>query len=175
MNNVPLKEKSIVLIGFMGVGKTTIGQAIAKKLQREFIDIDEKIEKEYHMPTSDIFKRYGEKTFRKKEKDMIEHFSMQKFKVISVGGGAFLQKEIRDICLAECIVVFLDLTWDSWKERIALLIDSRPVLQGKSIDEIKELYYSRQPIYKENHLKIQTDDLDTEEAADAIIDSLKTT
>ncbi|WP_067727140.1 shikimate kinase [Oceanobacillus damuensis] len=174
MNDVSLREQSIVLIGFMGVGKTTIGRAVAKKLYRDFIDIDEEIEKKFHMPTSEIFEKYGEKTFRETEKEIIIHACKQKLKIISVGGGAFLQEEIRDACLADCIIFFLDLSWDSWKERISLLIDSRPVLQGKTIEEIQQLFYDRQPIYEGHHSRVITDHLVEEEVADYITDSLKT-
>lgn len=89
MKDVPLREQSIVLIGFMGVGKTTIGKAVAKKLYRDFIDIDEEIEKKFNMPPSDIFKEYGESIFRQTEKELIIDSCKQKLKIISVGGGAF--------------------------------------------------------------------------------------
>ena len=173
-NNMFLKEKSIVFIGFMGVGKTTIGKLVAQKLYRDFIDIDKEIEKEYNMPTSEIFKTFGEKEFREKEKSLINDFSKQRLKIISVGGGAFLQEEVQQICLSNCIVFFLDLSWESWKERISLIIDSRPVLQGKSLDEIKELFYDRQKIYSVHNSKVKTDNLDVESVADFIVDSLKT-
>lgn len=61
-------DKNIVLIGFMGTGKTSVGKKLAAHLNREFIDIDEVIEKEFGMPPTEIFKTYGEKTFRKKRK-----------------------------------------------------------------------------------------------------------
>jgi shikimate kinase len=173
-NKMSLREKSIVFIGFMGVGKTTIGELVAKKLYRDFVDIDKEIEKEYNMPTSEIFKTVGEKVFREKEKSIINHFSNQRLKIISVGGGAFLQEEIRKICLSNCIVFYLDLSWESWKERISLIIDSRPVLQGRTLDEIEELFYSRQEIYSQHHSKVETDNLDIESVADFIVDSLKT-
>ncbi|WP_010647523.1 shikimate kinase [Oceanobacillus massiliensis] len=174
MNDVSLREQSIVLIGFMGVGKTTIGREVAKKLYRDFIDIDEEIEKKFNMPTSEIFNTYGEKTFRKAEKQIIIDSCRQRLKIISVGGGAFMQEEIREVCLSECIIFFLDLSWDSWKERISLLIDSRPVLQGKNIEQMKKLFFDRQPIYEGHHSKVIIDDLPAEEAADYIVDSLKT-
>ncbi|WP_375540701.1 shikimate kinase [Virgibacillus saliphilus] len=174
MNEVPLREKSIVLIGFMGVGKTSIGRAVARRLYRDFVDIDEVIEQEYGMPTSDIFQTIGEEAFREKEKETIIDYCKQKLKIISVGGGAFLQEEIRDTCLSECIVFFLDLSWEHWQERISLLIDSRPVLQGKNIDEIKELFHKRQPIYEKHHSKVETDNLIIDEVAEFITDSLKT-
>ncbi|AXI09973.1 shikimate kinase [Oceanobacillus zhaokaii] len=174
MNDVSLREKSIVMIGFMGVGKTTIGKAVAKRLYRDFIDIDEEIEKKFNMPTSDIFKQYGEKTFRETEKEIIIQSCKQKLKIISVGGGAFLQEEIRNACLSDCIVFFLDLSWDNWKERISLLIDSRPVLQGKNIEQIEELFNERQPIYSEHHSRVSTDNLVVDEVADYIAEALKT-
>ncbi|KQL52408.1 shikimate kinase [Heyndrickxia shackletonii] len=173
-DNMSLKEKSIVFIGFMGVGKTTIGSLVAKKLYRDFIDIDQEIEKEYGMPATEIFKTFGEKVFREKEKNIIDFYSKQKLKIISVGGGAFLQEEIQKICLSNCIVFFLDLSWESWKERINLIIDSRPVLQGKSLDEIKELFYTRQQYYTNHHSKVETDNLDIESVANNIVDALKT-
>ena len=168
-----LKEKSIVLTGFMGVGKTTVGKAVAKKLYRDFIDIDKEIEKKFQMPTTEIFKTYGEKTFRQAEKEMVLHFSQQKMKVISLGGGAFLQEEIKQACYENCIIIFLDLSFESWKDRINLIIDSRPVLQGKSLEEMEQLYNERQPIYQTYHSKINTDSLDVEETAEYITDSLK--
>lgn len=173
INHISLRQKSIVLIGFMGVGKTTIGKAIAKKLYRDFIDSDQEIEKKYNMPTTEIFKKHGEKKFREMEKDMILNLCDQKLKVISLGGGAFLQDEIREACLSKCIVFFLDLSWESWKERISLLIDSRPVLQGKNSDEIKELFDNRQPLYEEHHSRVSTDNYEVEEVADYIVESLK--
>lgn len=165
--------QSIVFIGFMGVGKTTIGQKVARKLYRDFIDIDQEIEKEFSMPTTEIFKKFGEKAFREKEKSVIESLSQQQLKIISVGGGAFLQEDIRNICLSNCIVFYLDLSWEYWKERIGLLIDSRPVLQSRSLEEIEELFYTRQEIYSYHHSKVNTNDLDVDEVADFIVDSLK--
>lgn len=171
--NTSLRMQSIVFIGFMGVGKTTIGQKVARKLYRDFIDIDQEIEKEFNMPTTEIFKKFGEKAFREKEKSVIESLSQQQLKIISVGGGAFLQEDIRNICLSNCIVFYLDLSWEYWKERIGLLIDSRPVLQSRSLEEIEELFYTRQEIYSYHHSKVNTNYLDVDEVADFIVDSLK--
>lgn len=168
-----LREKSIVFIGFMGVGKTTIGQLVAKKLYRDFVDIDKEIEKEFGMPIPKIFEQLGEKTFRSKEKEIISTFSEQPLKIISVGGGAFLQKDIQDICLKNCIVFYLDVSWESWKERINILIDSRPVLQGLNLEEIKELFDKRKDTYSVHHSKFTTDELPIEEIADYLVDSLK--
>ncbi len=175
MNNLerPLKEQNIVFIGFMGVGKTTIGKQVAKKLDRDFVDVDAVIEEEFGMPPTQIFQEFGEKAFRNREKEIIRDLCQTKLKVLSLGGGAFLQEEIRDMCLANSIVIFLDLSWEKWKDRISLIIDSRPVLQGRTIEEIEKLYYERQQIYALHHLKVQTDNQTEEEVANYIVDSLK--
>lgn len=168
-----LNDKSIVFIGFMGVGKTTVGKLVAKKLNRSFIDIDEEIEKEYGMPCTDIFKKIGEKAFRQKEKEVITELSSKKATILSVGGGAFLQEEVRQLCLEKCIVVFLDLSWENWKDRIELIIDSRPVLQGKTMDEIHDLFNKRREIYLFHHVRIDTDYLNSEEVAEKIVHAVK--
>lgn len=172
-NNMAIREKSIVFIGFMGVGKTTIGKLVAKKLYRDFIDIDQVIEEEYGMPVSEIFGKIGEKAFRQKEKEVITNLSKQKLKIISLGGGSFLQEEIRETCLSNCIVFFLDLSWESWKERISLIIDSRPVLKGKSLEEIEKLFNDRQEIYLAHHSKIEMDNQEVQEIVDYIVETLK--
>jgi shikimate kinase len=166
------RDKSVILIGFMGVGKTTIGKLIAKKLNRAFIDIDEEIEKEYRLPVAQIFNEHGEKVFREREKSLILSLAEQKQKIISVGGGAFLQEEIRKVCLTSCLVIFLDLSLDRWMDRIALIINSRPVLQGKTSKEMEELFFNRQEIYAFHHLRIVTDDRDALEIAEQIVKEL---
>jgi shikimate kinase len=172
--NTSLREKNIVFIGFMGVGKTTVGKLVAQKLYRSFIDIDKEIEEKYNMSIPQIFEKVGEKAFREEEKNLVKQYCSQKLKVISLGGGAFLQEEIRKICLDNSIVFALDISWDSWKNRLHMLIDSRPVLQNKSATEIEELFYKRQKSYSYHHSKVFTDNLEAEAVADYIIEALKT-
>ncbi len=167
-----MKEKSIVFIGFMGAGKTTIGKMVAAKLNREFIDVDEEIEKEYKMPVSQIFKEFGEKAFRDREKSLITKLCKQRNMVISLGGGAFLREEIREGCLSSCIVIFLEVSFEQWKERVSSLIESRPVLQGKTLEEMEDLFNNRQKIYAKHHIKIVADNLAPDEIADLIISKL---
>jgi shikimate kinase len=164
--------KSIVLIGFMGAGKTTVGRLLSEKLNREFFDSDDVIENEFGMPPSEIFKKYGEQVFREKEKNVITHLCTQENLVISLGGGAFLQEEIRKACLSSSIVIYLDLSFENWKDRVSLIIDSRPVLQGKTIEEMKALFHSRQEIYIYHHLKIVVDQKTPEEITNQVIDLL---
>lgn len=168
-----IREQSLVFIGFMGVGKTTVAQLVAQKLYRDFIDIDQAIEQEFEMPTTEIFQTYGEATFRKKEKEYVHYYCKQPLKVISLGGGAFMQENIRDVCLNNAIVFYLDISWDAWKDRLHMLVDSRPVLQNKSLEEIENLFNERKPLYAQHNSKLVTDTFDPEEAADYIIDAIK--
>lgn len=173
VSQMSFREKNIIFIGFMGVGKTTIGKLVAEKLYRSFIDIDSEIETEFNMSIPDIFDKYGEKVFREKEKELILKHSNERLKVISIGGGAFLQEEIRDVCLRTSIVFLLDMSWESWEKRIDKLIDSRPILQNLSREGMRELFYKRQNIYAQHHLKYNTDHQSSEEVSDKIIESLE--
>jgi shikimate kinase len=162
-------SKSIVLIGFMGVGKTTVGQLIAEKLNREFIDTDAEIEKEYGMPVTEIFEKIGEKAFRDREKSLITSLCKQEDIVLSLGGGAFMQDEIRKVCLETCVVIYLNLSFERWLDRLELIIDSRPVLQGKTVEEILQLYNKRKEIYANHHLEIISDEMEAAAVADEIV------
>lgn len=172
-NHLSVREKSIAFIGFMGVGKTTVAKLVAQKLYRDFVDIDEEIEKEYGMPTTEIFKEIGEEQFRAKEKEYVLHYCTQPLKIISLGGGAFLQDDIREACLEHSIVFYLDISWDSWKDRLHMLVDSRPVLQNKSLEDIEDLFNERKNTYSKHNSRLMTDNIDPEEVADYIIDGLK--
>src|SRR5699024_3552475 len=101
------------------------------------------IEKEFRLPTTEIFDKIGEAAFREKEKEYSIYYCKQKLKVVSLGGGAFMQPEIREACLKNSIVFYLDISWKAWKKRLNLLIDSRPILQNRSITEIESLFYER--------------------------------
>src|SRR5690606_17664974 len=122
---------------------------------------------------SEIFKTYGEKVFRERERELVTEVCRKKLNVISLGGGSFLQGDIRKGCLENCIVFYLDLSWDSWKDRIGLIIDSRPVLKGKSLEDMEKLFYERKEIYANHHSRVSLDDLDCEEAAEQIVNSIK--
>ncbi|ALS77027.1 shikimate kinase [Planococcus rifietoensis] len=157
----------------MGAGKTTVGKLLARRLYRDFIDIDEEIEKAFGLPIPEIFKTYGEKAFRDKERELIQAFGSQPLLVISVGGGAFLKEENRNYCLANCIVLFFDISWDSWKERIHVLTETRPLLKDKTLQEMEQLFRERQSIYAANHSEFQVDNFEATEAAEYLADSLK--
>jgi len=173
ITNHMLKEKSIVLTGFMGVGKSSVGKVLANQLLRDFVDTDHLIEKEFNMPITKIFEKYGEEVFRSKEKELIQNLVKKKLKVISVGGGAFLNEEIREACLKNGLVIYLDISWKKWLERLPSLIQSRPLLKDKMENEIKELFEVRRKLYSSHHTRILVDNHSILEVADTITKSIK--
>ncbi|SDY30390.1 MULTISPECIES: shikimate kinase [Salimicrobium] len=168
-------EKSIAIIGFMGVGKTTVGSLLSEKLNRTFIDVDKEIERYHDMKIRDMFKAYGEKMFRDEEKKFISYYAKQPGTILSLGGGAFLQEEIRDVCMEQCHVVFLDISWEIWKSRIDELMEDRPVLRNKTTEEIRQLFEERKSVYRDHHERFLTDGYTEEQVADVIIERLSLT
>ncbi len=141
-------KKNLVLLGMMAVGKTTLGHIVAKKQEMQFIDIDKVIEKKNLMKISDIFKKKGEKFFRAEEEIESIKALTKKNCVISLGGGAFINKNIRDLVLKKSISIWLDVNIDIINSRTRLN-KKRPLLDRKNnIKKIEDLYNKRKHIYK---------------------------
>ncbi|MGB7606086.1 MAG: shikimate kinase [Lutisporaceae bacterium] len=163
---------NIVLIGFMGSGKTTIGKALASSLNMKFIDTDELIENQQGITIKDIFSNFGELRFRTIETESIKSLKLIEGHVISVGGGAVMKednfKTLKDIGL----IVFLDAPID----KIIMNLEGgfRPLV-GNTIDRDKmsELLKSRYSTYRKADIIINTDKLDVQETIEAILKSLK--
>ena len=151
-------NKNLVFLGMMGSGKTTLGKIVSKKLNKEFIDIDQLIEIQEGMTISDIFQKKGESFFRKFE----EKISIQNLKksnsVISLGGGAFINKKIQKEVLKNHISIWLK--WDN-KNLINRIKNSqkRPIaIQLNDID-LNKLIDDRSKIYSKAKYQIKCDRL----------------
>ena len=148
--------KTIVLIGMMGSGKTSVGKELAKKLNVAFIDIDHEIEKKYQMKIPEIFQTKGESFFRKIEENMSCKLINGKPCVISIGGGGFLNKKIRSKIKVNAISIWINTGLDKIYERLNKSKNKRPLLNYKNLKKsIKEIYDKRKPIYKKANYKIQ--------------------
>ena len=168
--DLAITNKNIMLTGFMGSGKTTVGCLLAELTGQVFLDADREIEHKYGMPITEIFQKAGEAAFRQMEREyMLGLCRNERQTIVSLGGGAFMQEEIRDACLSSSLVVFLDIGWDAWQERHQLLMETRPLLQSKSLEEIRKLFEARREIYALSHLTVLTDDLTPEEIAERIL------
>lgn len=120
----------IILIGFMGVGKTTIGKIIAKKLKLNFVDMDNYIEKREGKSISKIFEEYGEQHFRELESESLKDLIKSDNIVISTGGGIVTTKQNLEILKKEKIVIFLDGNTQTILNHLSKEIDKRPLLSN---------------------------------------------
>jgi shikimate kinase len=139
----------------MGVGKSTIGKSLAKKLSYNFIDIDKLIEKKEGCSITQIFKNKGENYFRLLENNI----SLEEFKkrnsVISLGGGAFLNKSIRTSSKKLSVSFWLDVGLDELIKRLKKT-KKRPLLYKKNLgDEVKKIYLERKKTYNEANYRIK--------------------
>ena len=161
--------KNVVLIGFMGTGKTSTGRLLAGRLNRPFVDIDKKIEQESKMSISDIFSIYGEQYFRQIEKDVIARVSRHTNTIIATGGGAFLQRENRERLLRNGIIISLQATVDVILERTTRSAD-RPLLEvSDKAERIARLLGERAAIYEQADYIIDTSSFSPQYIAEKII------
>ena len=161
-------KENIVFLGMMGSGKTSIGLLISKKLNLQFYDIDQIIEKELEMSISDIFEKKGEKFFRDfEEKTTLKVLKKQKG-VISLGGGAFINKKIREEILTNHLSFWLN--WNS-KTLINRIQKNtkRPIAIKSSVGELTNLIKKRSIIYSRSKYKINCEQLSKYEIVNKII------
>jgi shikimate kinase len=168
MNN---SSKNIVLIGMAGVGKTTVGRVLSKKIQRKFLDIDQEFEDQTKIRITDFFAIYGEKEFRKIERRIIKDvLTKNKKLVVSAGGGIFSNDEIRDLIIKKSITFFLDSSIETLAERLKKNFSNRPLLnKGNLSDNIEKLYQKRIKDYMMAKHIILVDDLSVEDVVLNII------
>ena len=162
-------RKNLVLLGMMGVGKTTLGKIVAKKAGLKFIDTDANIEKNCLMRISEIFKRKGEEFFRLEEEREVLKSLKESNSVIALGGGAFINKTIRNNVLKNAISIWLDANLKNLNKRIKWS-NKRPLLsEENSQKKINKLYDKRKNIYKLANHRINCDKLSKENITKKII------
>ena len=166
--------KNIVLIGFMGVGKTTIGQLIAEKLSIAFFDTDKIIEQNMNMTIPEFFEKLGENEFRKYETEVVELLSSTEGCVISCGGGIVLNKNNMDTLSKNGIIIYLQASIDTIVKRVSLN-KTRPIIAAMENPkrDIEILFNKRKKFYENNDFSFNTDSLTPNEIADSIINKIK--
>lgn len=139
---------NIILCGFMGSGKTTCGRLLAEQLGRRFVDLDEFIEQRENRKVSEIFAQKGEQAFRRMESEAVRQLAAETGLVAAAGGGTLLQKENADALRANGIVVLLDASLETVRERLKN-DTARPLLHRPgSRDAVGNLYRERLPLYR---------------------------
>lgn len=167
--------KRIVLTGFMGSGKSTVGPRLARALGWHFLDADQVIESESGCSISEIFLRHGEPFFRQIEAGTIVRLCTEDRLVLALGGGAFEREETRTFLLQQpgTRVVHLDVQLQTTLTRCRGTEATRPVLADAS--HLAERYERRMPLYREAHLNVAVDHLRPNQVVDAILTATELT
>jgi shikimate kinase len=163
---------NIILTGFMGSGKTTVGEVLSRRLDWPLIDMDTEIEREEEMKISEIFSTLGEPAFRDMETEMAEKLSTLNDVVISTGGGVVLREtnisHLRRNGRIICLMARPETVYERIKDN-----HDRPLLKGNDpMGKIHELLEFRMPYYRNADMIIDTDDLTPDEIVLNIIDGL---
>lgn len=168
-NGVNVMEwKNIVLVGFMGTGKSTVGKALAQKLDWAFVDVDFLIEQKEGRSIPELFSEYGEDYFRKTEEEQIAAVMQGQRQVVSMGGGAVLRQTNREAMSSHGLVVALSASAHTILERVKE-DSNRPLLQGDREQKITQLLQERKNAYQFADIHINTDNLKVEEIVEAIL------
>jgi len=168
----PMKRGPIVLVGMMGVGKSTVGRRLAARLGLHFVDADEEIEKAAGMTITEMFERYGESYFRDGERRVIARLMDGEPKVIATGGGAFMQEETRNLILEHALAIWLNADIDTLVDRVSRR-EGRPLLKGKDprlvLTQLAEI---RNPVYALCPIHVKSAAAPHDVAVDSIMEQL---
>lgn len=153
-------DRPLVLVGLMGVGKSTVGRKLAALLGFGFVDADDEIERAAQMPIPEIFETYGEAYFRDGERRviarLIEEAASERNKVIATGGGAFVDPATRALILEQAIAVWLDSDLDTLVERVSRR-NTRPLLRtGNPRETLERLKASREAAYSQAPIQVES-------------------
>lgn len=166
-------KASLVLVGLMGVGKSTIGRRLAARLGLPFVDADEEIERAAGMTIQEIFDRHGEAAFRDGERRVIARLIEGPPKVIATGGGAFVNEQTRTLILDRATAIWLDADIDILVGRVSRR-DGRPLLKGKDPREVlSRLAAERSPFYEQAPIRVRSTDSPHDATVEAIIEAIR--
>ncbi|PKR88142.1 shikimate kinase [Pleomorphomonas diazotrophica] len=168
-----LGGRSVVLVGMMGAGKTSVGKRLAGRLGLTFIDADTAIEEAAKKTVSEIFAEHGEDYFRQGERRVIARLLREPGQIIATGGGAFMNPETRAAIRGAGISIWLRADWELLYERVRRR-PTRPLLQtADPVGTLKALVEARYPVYAEADLTVQSVDVPHEAMVDAVVSALE--
>lgn len=164
--------RSLVLVGMMGVGKSTVGRRLAHRLGLPFVDADDEIVAAAGLSIQEIFDRYGEAQFRDGERRVIARLIDGPPKVIATGGGAFVQPETRALILERATAIWLDADLDVLVERVSRK-EGRPLLKDRDPRTVlSELAAVRNPYYAMAPVHVTSSATPHEATVDKILEAL---
>jgi shikimate kinase len=165
-----VKTDKIYLVGFMGAGKTTLAQALARRLGWRSEDVDALVEARERRSVADIFARDGEPYFRTLERQVIFSLLPLRHTVVATGGGTFIDPENRAAINADGVSVWLDLPFEELLARVPP--DGRRPL-ASDLTQMTLLYEGRRLAYEQAHIKVDAARLRTEELIEELVDKLE--
>jgi shikimate kinase len=173
MTNVKTQMRRIVLTGFMGSGKTTVGPLLAARLGWKFVDVDDVIEAEARTKITELFTKYGEAEFRRREHEAVSRLAENEELVLALGGGAIETEEIRTLLLGGTgtLLVHLEVEIETTLKRCAGTETTRPILADRA--NLEARYAKRLPLYRTANVSIRVDGLTPEEVVSEVLDSAR--
>ncbi len=166
-------DRPVVLVGMMGVGKSTVGRMLASQLNGDFVDTDDEIERAAGLSIAEIFERYGEEYFRDGERRVIARLIGGGSKVIATGGGAFINDATRALIKEKCHSVWIDADLDVLIARVSRR-SHRPLLVGKDPRVVMtDLFAKRGPIYALADFRVCSDAAPHGKTVDQILKALE--
>jgi shikimate kinase len=172
MDFVKRLDRPVVLVGLMGVGKSTVGRRLARRLGLPFVDSDSEIEETVGLPWGELFERYGEADYRDGERRLVARLVDGEVKVIATGGGVFVDPRTRELLKEKTITVWLDAPVDVLAERTSRR-NTRPLLKnGDPKGTLERLAEIECQAYAEAHLHVRSGEGAHKEVVDAIVDAL---
>jgi shikimate kinase len=167
-------DKSIVLVGMMGAGKSSVGACLRRRTGLGLLDTDEIVASKFRMSIPEVFARYGEKKFREAETEALRRMPPEEQTIIITGGGIVLRKENVENLRSQAVIVWLDGDEETLFAR-ASRKENRPLLQTKNPRKtFSQILDARRPLYaKIAEIRVDTSVLTDEEVAVAILAKLK--
>jgi shikimate kinase len=170
---IPVRRRTIALVGLMGVGKSTVGRRLAKRLNLPFADGDVEIEAAAAMTVSDIFAQLGEQAFRAGEQRVMKRLLEGPRMVLATGGGAILNPETRAVLKARAVTVWMRADLETVAQRVQRR-DTRPLLRGRDpLEALKAMAEVRYPVYATADVTVDVATGAHGQAVDAIIAALE--
>lgn len=157
----------------MGAGKTTIGQLVAASLGVPFVDTDSRVEKATGLTIPELFASGREAEFRRREAEAVAEALELDSVVVALGGGALTDVGSRRLLRERAVVVYLDLPWTRLRRRIPSLVETRPLLRGRSLAAIHRLYLARLPDYRSAEVTVRVRPGTAADAAEQVLDLLR--
>jgi shikimate kinase len=165
-------DRPVVLVGLMGVGKSTVGRRLARRLGLPFVDSDSAIEDASGFSAAEVYERFGESDFRDGERRLVARLIEAEIRIIATGGGAYVDPRTRELLNERAITVWLDAPVEILAERTSRR-NTRPLLRnGDPKGTLERLSKERRPSYAEAHIHVRSGEGAHRDVVEAIVDAL---